>query len=351
MLYYTYAPVPVLAANSALRLAVVVDIRVTLARGLLDFSERLARLAALAALVTVEQHGRRRARRPAPPPLPSSPHSPPLRDTSRAGASLPPQFALHAHPPESTPLRARAADTGPRRPAGGTNNNAGQLALRAVLGLLPLGLSPLLLSALSALVGSAASNAAAVLASQVVGLLPQDTVTRVLEEIRLHADAVREVIGDEIRRTFQVGSVVEYIQLIEWAQWRLSLERMAGLDGVQEALKEMVARVISAVGESAIMPSPKALLLPQDTVTRVLEEIRLHADAVREVIGDEIRRTFQVGSVVEYIQLIEWAQWRLSLERMAGLDGVQEALKEMVARVISAVGESAIMPSPKALLA
>lgn len=135
-----------------------------------------------------------------------------------------------------------------------------QLALRAVLGLLPLGLSPLLLSALSALVGSAASNAAAVLASQVVGLLPQDTVTRMLEEIRLHADAVREVIGDEIRRTFQVGSVVEYIQLIEWAQWRLSLERMAGLDGVQEALKEMVARVISAVGESAIMPSPKALL-------------------------------------------------------------------------------------------
>lgn len=135
-----------------------------------------------------------------------------------------------------------------------------QLALRAVLGLLPLGLSPLLLSALSALVGSAASNAAAVVASQVVGLLPQDTVTRVLEEIRLHAEAVREVIGEEIRRKFEVGSVVEYVRLIEWAQWRLSIERLAGLEGVQMAVREMVARVVTTIGESAILPSPKALL-------------------------------------------------------------------------------------------
>lgn len=135
-----------------------------------------------------------------------------------------------------------------------------QLALRAVLGLLPLGLSPLLLSALSALVGSAASNAASVVASQVVALLPQDAVTRVLEEMRLHADAVREVLGDEIRRRLEVGSVVEYIRVMEWAQWRLSLERMAGLEGVQEAMREMASRIVSALGESAIKPSPKALL-------------------------------------------------------------------------------------------
>lgn len=157
-----------------------------------------------------------------------------------------------------------------------------QLALRAVLGLLPLGLSPMILSALSALVGSAASNAAALLAAQVVALLPQEMVTRVLEEIRAHAGAVRETIGEEVSKRIEGVNVAEYIGMIEWGRFveyvktRVELENLVDLPGMREMISEWIARVstvqiqevagewmarvVAVAGEGGILASPKAIL-------------------------------------------------------------------------------------------